>query len=78
MKEEKLLNKIKNNPKSVKFNEIELLLKCYGFALQRQKGSHRIYKKGNILVNIQRIKGEVKPYQVKQVILAIEEILRGD
>lgn len=77
MKEDKLFNKIKNNPKNVKFSEIKTLLNRYNFALERQKGSHQIYKKGNILVNIQKIKGDVKPYQVKQVILAIEESLGG-
>lgn len=77
MKADKLFNKIKNNTQNVKFKEIKTLLKHYKFTLERQKGSHRIYKRENILVNIQNIKGEVKPYQVKQVILAIEELLGG-
>lgn len=76
MKEYKLFKKIKNNPRNIKFDEIKALLKFYGFTLQRQKGSHQIYKKDNVLVNIQKVKGEIKPYQVKQVILAIEESLR--
>lgn len=76
MKKDKLYEKIKNNPQNIKFIEITALLKHYGFILERQKGSHKIYKRGEILVNIQKIKGEVKPYQTKQVILAIEESLR--
>lgn len=76
MKQCKLFEKIKNNPRNIKFDEIKALLKLYGFTLQRQKGSHQIYKMGNILVNIQKVNGKIKPYQVKQVILAIEESLR--
>lgn len=76
MKQFKLFDKIKNNPQNTKFDEIKALLRHYGFILQRHKGSHQIYKKDNILVNIQKVKGEIKPYQVKQVILAIEESLR--
>ena len=41
----------------------------------RQKGtSHRVYKtpwQGDPRVNIQNKKGKAKPYQVKQVLLAI-------
>jgi len=46
------------------------------FGEARQSGSsHRVYKtpwKGDPRVNIQNHKGKAKPYQVKQVLKAIE------
>ncbi|GFO77216.1 toxin [Bathymodiolus platifrons methanotrophic gill symbiont] len=50
---------------------------CY-FGKPRQSGSsHCVYKApwlGDPRVNIQNSKGKAKPYQVKQVLLAIEQI----
>ena len=39
----KSFDKIKNNPKDVKFNEIKNILDEHGFVLKRISGSHFIY-----------------------------------
>ncbi|MFQ5588828.1 MAG: toxin HicA [Nitrospiria bacterium] len=65
------------NPKEVRFTDIQKVCEHY-FGKPRQSGtSHCIYKTpwpGNPRVNIQNHKGKAKPYQVKQVLLAIEKL----
>jgi hypothetical protein len=65
------------NPKGVQFNDLQKVCEYY-FGKPRQSGSsHHIYKTswlGDPRVNIQNQKGKAKPYQVRQVLLAIEKI----
>ena len=72
-----ILNQMRNNPKSIRFNELCKVCESY-FGEARQSGSsHRVYKTpwyGDPRVNIQNSKGKAKPYQVKQVLAAIERL----
>ena len=66
MNRKKLLKRFNNsNFNNVSFSDFVSLVEDYGFILSRMKGSHHIYshKKVNELVNIQKVQGEVKPYQ---------------
>jgi hypothetical protein len=73
----KLLDRIKNNPQDVKFDDLVKVCDHY-FGEARQLGtSHCVYKtpwQGNPRVNIQNKKGKAKSYQVKQVLAAIEKL----
>ena len=73
----KLLAQIKRNPQDVRFNDLVKVCNHY-FGEPRQKGtSHCVYKtpwQGDPRVNIQNKKGKAKPYQVKQVLAAIEKL----
>ena len=73
----KLLIQIINNPQDVRFADLVKVCNYY-FGEPRQKGtSHHVYKtpwQGDPRVNIQNKKGKAKPYQVKQVIAAIEKL----
>lgn len=72
-----LVKAIRNNPKSVRFADLARICDEY-FGEPRQKGtSHRVYRTpwaGDPRVNIQNAKGKAKPYQVRQVIKAIEKL----
>jgi len=70
----KLLERIYNNNKNVKFSEFTLLVEAFGFTQIRVRGSHHIYAREGIydMVNIQNDKGEAKPYQVKQFLNLVE------
>ncbi len=74
---EKLLKKIKYNPKGVQFSDLCKVCRHY-FGKPRQSGSsHKVYKtpwRGDPRVNIQNKKGKAKAYQVKQVLKAIERM----
>lgn len=74
---EDILAKMRANPKSIKFNDLCRVCDAY-FGEPRQSGSsHRVYKtpwQGDPRVNIQNAKGKAKPYQVRQVLAAIERL----
>ena len=74
---EKIVAEMKTNPKGIRFSELQKVCEFY-FGKVRQSGSsHCIYKTpwiGDPRVNIQNSKGKAKSYQVKQVLLAIEQI----
>lgn len=53
---EKLIAKFKQNPKHVRFEQMESLLLSSGFILRRVRGSHYYYKRENELIAI------VKPH----------------
>ncbi|WP_300971216.1 type II toxin-antitoxin system HicA family toxin [Thiocapsa sp.] len=67
------------NPSGVAFRELAKLCEHY-FGQPRQSGSHLIFKTpwlGDPRVNIQDKSGKSKPYQVKQILAAIEKIENG-
>ena len=76
-KTEKILQKMRENPNGIRFGDLCSLCDHF-FGAPRQSGSsHRIYKTpwmGDPRVNIQNDKGKAKPYQVRQVLKAIEKL----
>lgn len=77
----KILKEMRENPKGIRFSDLKKVCKHY-FGPPRQDGtSHCIYKTpwpGNPRVNIQNQKGKAKPYQVRQVLLAIDKLEVSD
>ncbi|MDB9307555.1 toxin HicA [Aphanizomenon sp. CS-733/32] len=73
----KILAELKNNPQNVNFTDLVKVCTHY-FGEPRQQGtSHCVYKMpwaGDPRVNIQNDKGKAKPYQVRQVLDAIEKL----
>jgi len=74
MNKNKILQLILNNSKNVRFSDAVSLAKIFGFELDRINGSHHIFKHPDnpALLNLQNVKGKVKPYQLKQLIQLIE------
>jgi hypothetical protein len=74
---EKILEKMRFEPANVRFADLQRVCESF-FGKPRQSGSsHAVYKTpwpGNPRVNIQNDKGKAKPYQVRQVLLAIERL----
>ena len=68
---------MKRNPKGVRFKDLCKVCDQY-FGEARQMGSsHRVYRtpwQGDPRVNIQNAKGKAKPYQVRQVLQAIQRL----
>ncbi len=65
------------NPKAIRFDDLCKVCDAF-FGESRQSGSsHRVYKtpwRGDPRVNIQNAKGNAKPYQVRQVLAAIDRL----
>ena len=74
-KSELTLEKIRQNPKDVRFDDLCKVCNYYFGPPRQSKGSHRIYKTpwvGDPRINIQNKRGKAKHYQVKQVLKAID------
>lgn len=74
---EKIIANMHRNPQGIRFRDLCRVCDfCFGKA--RQGGSsHRLYKtpwQGDPRVNIQNDKGMAKPYQVRQVLRAIDRL----
>ncbi len=77
---QKLLQKARRSPQNLRFDELCRLAECYGWVLIRQSGSHRLYENVRLapedrrMMNFQSDNGKAKPYQVKQLLTAIENL----
>ena len=73
----KILDRMKTNPAGIRFSELQKVCEHYFGKPRPSSGSHCIYKTpwaGDPRVNIQNDKGKGKPYQIKQILLAIEKL----
>ena len=70
---------MRTQPAGVRFADLKTVCEAY-FGKPRQDGSsHSVYKTpwpGDPRVNIQNANGKAKPYQVRQVLQAIEQLER--
>lgn len=75
------LDELRRNPKDVRFRDLCKLCDEYFGPPRQRKTSHRVYKTpwpGDPRVNIQNDRGMAKPYQVRQVIKALEKLAAED
>jgi predicted RNA binding protein YcfA (HicA-like mRNA interferase family) len=74
MNERKTLQKILSGSRSIRFAEMTALVEAFGFHLSRTRGSHHIFTRPDVpeLVNLQEVKGEAKPYQIRQFLKLVE------
>ena len=75
MTKKEIYEKLKSNPKNVRFEELCKTAELFGFRFRGGKGSHRIYVRKGIkeILNFQNVKGKAKPYQVRQFLKVIEK-----
>lgn len=69
MNRKKLLQRLSEGALgNVAFADLRGLVEAFGFRLDRTSGSHRIFVHAVVpeLVNLQEVKGEAKPYQIRQ------------
>ena len=74
---EKLLERLRSNPKNVRFEEVDALLASYGFVVRQPRGgsSHYVYRRDRRIIIIARHKPFIHSKAVKEVLDAISEIL---
>lgn len=74
---QKILDQMRREPANVRFVDLKKICEEH-FGKCRQSGtSHAIFKTpwvGDPRINIQGDKGKAKPYQVRQVLLAIQKL----
>lgn len=74
MNKRKLFQKAIASPHNFRFTEFRALVEALGFTLIRVSGSHHIFEHAGIpeLINIQNVRGQAKPYQIRQFLDLIE------
>ena len=74
MKPRKTLEKILLGSRNIRFDDMRRLVEAFGFRLSRITGSHHIFTHPDVneLVNIQEVRGEAKPYQIRQFLALVE------
>jgi predicted RNA binding protein YcfA (HicA-like mRNA interferase family) len=75
MKPWKLLKRlVRGDLQNVSFADLQRLVEAFGFALARVSGSHHIFSHPGVpeLVNLQEVKGQAKPYQIRQFLRLVE------
>ena len=75
MKRRKLLKRLSvGQLRNIAFGDMINLLEGFGFRLARTSGSHHIFINPAIpeMVNLQEVKGEAKPYQIRQFLRIVE------
>ena len=81
-KHEKLLSNVRNNPSDVRYEDLENLCTAYFGPARQRGGSHAVFRTpwaGDPRVNIQADgNGRAKTYQVRQVLAAIDRLLRKE
>jgi predicted RNA binding protein YcfA (HicA-like mRNA interferase family) len=75
MNRRRLLRRLVNGSlRNVHFADFTDLIEAFGFRLVRTSGSHHIYSHPDIeeLINLQDVRGEAKPYQIRQFLRLVE------
>lgn len=75
MNRKRLLRRLASGAfKNVSFSDMKSLAEGFGFRLDRVSGSHHIFVHEGIseLVNLQEVRGEAKPYQIRQFLKLVE------
>ncbi len=75
MSRKEIYQKLKKNPKNVRFEELCRAAELFGFTFRGGSGSHRVFVREGVreILNFQEVKGKAKPYQVRQFIKIIEK-----
>lgn len=73
MRKNKLLERLKNNPRGATFDDIKTVLLRENFYLDRVTGSHHIFKKSGTIFVIPVHANRVKSVYVKRVIELVEQ-----
>lgn len=75
-KNDKRLDKARQNPQNVSFAELDTILQSQGFVLARITGSHHIYRheQSGVKLTIPSHSGKVKQVYVKEAINAIDAL----
>ena len=74
---ERLVAEMRRSPKGVRFSDLERVCRHYFGEPRRRGSSHQVFRTpwpGDLRVNIQDDHGSAKPYQVRQVLAAIEKV----
>lgn len=74
---DQLIVQMRENPKNVRYSDLIKLCTQYFGKPRQTGGSHTVFKtpwQGDPRINVQNANGKAKPYQVKQVLAALDKL----
>lgn len=71
---DKLLAKLRQNPKNIRPEELEQVLLWLGFEKREGRGSHIVYKRGEYRLTVPYKKPFLKPIYIKLALEIIDEL----
>ena len=73
---EKRRQKIEQSPRQVRFEDLDAVLRAYGFWVRTPKrgGSHYFYHRGTHLLSVPRRRPHLKEYVVRRALAMMQEI----
>lgn len=74
-----ILARMRRTTKNIRFSDLEKVCDHFFESRNSKKSSHKTYKtpwQGDPRVNIQNANGKAKPYQVSQVLQAVDRLHR--
>jgi len=77
----KILDRMRVSPAQVRFADLYKVCVAYSGEPRQSASSHAVFKTpwpGDPRLNIQNAKGQAKPYQVRQVLLALDRLRKKD
>lgn len=79
-KSRKLLDRIRNNPKAVSFDDLDKALRDCGFTRRQPRGgsSHYFYTYGELTLSVPHKRPYVREIYVKHALALIEQALEED
>ncbi|HUA73681.1 MAG TPA: type II toxin-antitoxin system HicA family toxin [Solirubrobacteraceae bacterium] len=75
MNERRLLKRLAHGDlANVAFDDLCQLARALGFELRRVSGGHHVFAHPDLqqLVNLQAVRGQAKPYQIRQLLRLVE------
>jgi hypothetical protein len=59
---------------NVSFADMRKVVEAFGFELKRTRGSHHVFVRVGVpeLLNLQDVRGQAKPYQIRQFLSLVE------
>lgn len=74
-KKDKALDRIRNNPKNVRFEDLQKILENLGFELRHRSGSHVVFVRGKHVLIIPFRRPFLKVVYAQLALAAIDEVL---
>ena len=73
--DEKFIQKIRNNPKDVRFEDACRAAELIGFVRHNAKSAHTVFKRVDEIeiLNFQKHGSKLKPYQARQLIVMLDK-----
>ncbi len=73
-KREKLLAKLRQNPKNVRFEDVDLILTDLGFEKRQRGSSHAVYTLDTQRITVPFRKPFIKPIYIKQLLELLDTL----